>query len=102
MQFITSADGRLLDKFLLIVQEKENQFGKRVQRDLDVPPNVVVQASKSGKSSGEKHHIFLNEVLGPLVGRKFLLFLACCKTQTDLKKFRAVFPNQNSQLLIFP
>ncbi|CAF2909990.1 unnamed protein product [Rotaria sp. Silwood2] len=102
VQPITSADGRLLDKFLLILQEKENQFGKRVQTDLYVPSNVVVQASKSGKSSGEKHRIFLNEVLRPSVGRKFLLFLDCWKTQTDLKKFRAVFPNQNSQLLVFP
>jgi hypothetical protein len=47
-----------LDKFLLILQEKENQFGQRVQKKLIIPPNVVVKASKSGKSSGEKHHPF--------------------------------------------
>ncbi|CAM4907822.1 unnamed protein product [Rotaria socialis] len=99
---ITSADGQLLDKFLLILQETENEFGKRVERDLIVPPNVVVRASKSGKSSDEKHRTFLNEVLRPLVGRKFLLFLDCWTTQTDLKKFRAVFPHQDSQLLVFP
>jgi hypothetical protein len=61
----------------------------------------VVKASKSGKGSGEKHYAFLNEVLHPLVGKTFLLFLDCWKTQADLTKFRAVFPNQNSQLLIF-
>ncbi|CAF1238999.1 unnamed protein product [Rotaria sordida] len=102
VQPATSADGRLLGKFFLILQEKGNEFGKRVQKDLIVPPNVVVRASKSGKSSGEKHHTFLNEVLRPLVGNKFLLFLDSWKTQTDLTKFRAVFPNQDSQLLIFP
>ncbi|CAF4628267.1 unnamed protein product, partial [Rotaria sp. Silwood2] len=102
VQPITSADGQLLDKFFLILQEKENEFGKRVERDLIVPPNVVVRASKSGKSSGEKHRIFLKEVLHPLVGRKFLLFLDYWPTQTDMKKFRAVFPHQDSQLLIFP
>ncbi|CAF1264499.1 unnamed protein product [Rotaria magnacalcarata] len=75
VQSITSAVSQLLDKFLLILQEKEKEFGKRVQRDLIVPPNVVVQASKSGKSSDEKHRIFLNEILRPLIGRKFLLFL---------------------------
>ncbi|CAF1224691.1 unnamed protein product [Rotaria sordida] len=64
--------------------------------------NVVVRASKSGKSSDEKHHAFLNEVLRPLVGKKFLLFLDAWTIQTDLTKFRAVFPNQDSQLLIFP
>ncbi|CAF3413236.1 unnamed protein product [Rotaria socialis] len=101
-QPITSADGQLLDKFFLILQEKENEFGTRVQRNLIVPVNVVVRASKSGKSSDEKHRIFLNEVLRPLIGRKFLLFLDCWITQTDLKKFRAVFPHQDSQLLIFP
>ncbi len=86
MQPITSADGQLLDKFFLILQEKENEFGTRVQRNLIVPPNVVVGASKSGKSSDEKHRTSLNEVLRPLVGRKFLLFLDCWTTQTDLKK----------------
>ncbi|CAF4116239.1 unnamed protein product [Rotaria sordida] len=39
-------------------KEKENEFGKRVEKDLIVPPNVVVRASKSGKSSNEKHRIF--------------------------------------------
>ncbi len=102
IQPITSADGLLLDKFFLILQEKENEFGTRVQKNLLVPPNVVVRASKSGESSDEKHHTFLNEVLRPLVGRKFLLFLDCWATQTDLRKFRAVFPHQDSQLLIFP
>jgi len=102
VQPITSADGDLLEKFLLILQEKENTFGKNVQKNLDVPSNVVVKASKSGKSSDEKHHAFLNEVLRPLVGKKFLLFLDSWKTQADLTKFRAVFPNPNSQLLIFP
>ncbi|CAF1299200.1 unnamed protein product [Rotaria sordida] len=102
VQPVTSANGHLLDKFLLILQEKENTFGTRVQQNLIIPPNVVVRASKSGKSSDEKHHTFLNEVLRPLVGKKFLLFLDAWKTQTDLTKFRAVFPNQDTQLLIFP
>ncbi|CAF5084877.1 unnamed protein product, partial [Rotaria sp. Silwood1] len=102
VQPVTSANGLLLEKFLLILQEKANTFGKRVQKDLIVPPNVVVKASKSGKSSDEKHDAFLNEALRPLVGKKFLLFLDSWKTQTDLTKFRAAFPNQDSQLLIFP
>ncbi len=102
VQPVTSADGYLLDKFLLILREKENEFGRRVEKNLIVPPNVVVRASKSGKSSGEKHHVFLNEVLRPLVGKKFLLFLDAWKTQADLTKFRTVFPHQDSQLLIFP
>ncbi|CAF3192227.1 unnamed protein product [Rotaria sp. Silwood2] len=102
VQPVTSADGRLLDKFLLILQEKDDQFGKRVQKDLVVSPNVVIQASKSGRSSDEKHRTFLNEVVRPLVSKKFLLLLDSWKTQANLKKFRAVFPNQDSQLLIFP
>src|SRR5439155_250864 len=73
VQPVTSANGRLLDKFLLILREKENTFGQRMQKDLIVPPNVVVKASKAAKSSDEKHHAFLNEVLRPLVGRKFHL-----------------------------
>ncbi|CAM4834318.1 unnamed protein product [Rotaria magnacalcarata] len=67
VQPITSADSQLLGKFFLILQEKENDFGTRIQRDLIVPPNVGVRASKSRKSSDEKHRTFLNEVLRPLV-----------------------------------
>ncbi len=73
-----------------------------MEKNLIVPPNVVVRASKSGKSSDEKHRAFLNEVLRPLVGKKCPLFLDSWTTQADLTKFRAVFPNQDSQLLIFP
>ncbi|CAF3668017.1 unnamed protein product [Rotaria sp. Silwood1] len=102
IQPVTSANGLLLDKFLLVLQEKENTLGKRVQKNLIIPPNVVVRASKSGKSNDENHHAFLNEVLRPFVGKKFLLFLDAWKTQADLTKFRAVFPHQGSQLLIFP
>ena len=102
VQPVTSADGHLLDKFLLILQEKENTFGKNVHKNLIVPPNVLDKASKSGKSSDEKHHAFLNEVLHLLIGKKCFLFLNSWKAQTDLTKFRAVFPSQNSQLLVFP
>ncbi|CAF1538898.1 unnamed protein product, partial [Rotaria sp. Silwood1] len=102
IQPVTSANGLLLAKFLLILQEKENTLGKRVQKNLIIPPNVVVRASKSGKSNDENHHVFLNEVLRPFVDKKFLLFLDAWKTQADLTKFRAVFPHQDSQLLIFP
>ena len=42
----------------------------------------------------------MKEVLWPAVHPKFL-FLDCWKIQADLDKVRAVFPNQNSQLLIF-
>ncbi|CAF4639437.1 unnamed protein product, partial [Rotaria sp. Silwood2] len=66
VQPITSADGKLLGKFFLILQEKENEFGTTVWKDLTVPSNVVVRASKSGKSSDEKHRTFLDEVLRPL------------------------------------
>ncbi|CAF4899008.1 unnamed protein product, partial [Rotaria sp. Silwood1] len=102
IQSVTSANGLLLDKFLLELQEKENTLGKRVQKNLIIPPNVVVRASKSGKSNDENHHAFLNEVMRPFVGKKFLLFLDAWKTQADLTKFRAVFPHPDSQLLIFP
>ena len=88
---VTSADGQLLDKFFLILQEKENEFGTRVPRDLIVPPNFVVRAPKSGKSSDEKHHTFLNDVLYRLVNRKFLLFLDCWTTQSDLKNLEQYF-----------
>jgi hypothetical protein len=49
VQPIALADGQLLENFFLILQEKENEFGKRVEKDLIVSPNVVVRASKSGK-----------------------------------------------------
>ena len=102
MQPVSSAAGHLLNRFLLILHKKQNDFRARVQKDLIVPPNIEVRASTSGKSSDEKHHIFFQEVLWPVVRTKLLLFLDCWQTQADLDKFRAVFPNQNSQLLTFP
>ena len=74
VQPISSTAGHLLNKFLLILQEKQNNFGIRVQKNLIVPPNVVVRASTSGKSSNENHRIFLEEVLAPVVRTKFLCF----------------------------
>ncbi|CAF5027126.1 unnamed protein product [Rotaria sp. Silwood1] len=102
VQPVTSAAGRLLNKFLLILQETEDEFGRIVKKNMIIPPNVIVQASKSGKSTVAKHYIFLNDVLRPFVHKKFLLFLDSWRTQTDPNKFRKVFPHQDSQLLIFP
>ena len=62
VQPITSAGGRLLDKFLRILQEKENEFGPIVRKNMIIPANVIAQASKSAKSSIEKHRVFLNDV----------------------------------------
>ncbi|CAF4484619.1 unnamed protein product, partial [Rotaria sp. Silwood2] len=41
VQPIASADGQLLDKFMLILQEKEYEFGKIVQKNIIIPPNVI-------------------------------------------------------------
>ena len=49
LQPLTSTDSHLLRKFFLILQEKENEFGKIVQKDSILPAKVVVRASKSGK-----------------------------------------------------
>ena len=67
-----------------------------------IPANVIVQALKSGECSIEKHRVFLNDVLRPLMFTKFLPLLDSWRTQADLTRFTAVFPNQDSQLLIFP
>ena len=91
-----------MEKFFLILHEEENEFGRRVQKDLFTPPNIVLRVSKTGKSTDENHRTILNEVLRPLVDRKFLLFLDARKTQTCLNKFRTVFPNRASLLLISP
>ena len=64
-----------IGEFSLILHEKKNEFGRRIQKDLFVPPNVAVRAPKSGKSTDDNHRTFLNEVLRPLIGRKFRLLL---------------------------
>ncbi|CAF4221215.1 unnamed protein product [Rotaria sordida] len=102
VQPVTSAAGRLLNKFLLVLQEREDEFGSIVLKNMIIPPNVIVQASKSGNSTAANHYIFLNDVLHPCVHKKFLLFLDSWTIRTDQNKFRKVFPHQDSQLLIFP
>ncbi|CAF4035161.1 unnamed protein product [Rotaria sordida] len=101
VQPVTSAAGRLLNKFLLVLKEREDEFGSIVVKNMIIPPNVIVQASKSGKSTAANHYIFLNDVLHPCVHKKFLLFLDSWTIQTNQNKFRKVFPHQDSQLLIF-
>ncbi|CAF4318327.1 unnamed protein product, partial [Rotaria sordida] len=53
-----------------------------------IPPNVIVQALKSGKITAANHYIFLNDVLRPCVHKTFLLFLGSWTIQTDQNKFR--------------
>ena len=102
MQPVTSTAGQLLNKFLFLAQGKEDEFGRIVERNMTILTNVIVQKSKSGKSTGAKHYVLLNDVLRPFVHKKFLLFLDSWTIQTDQNKFRKVFPHQDSQLLIFP
>ena len=77
VQSITSASGQFIGKFLLILQETESEFSKRVRENLAVAPNVVIRAFKSGKSSDEKHHTFLMKfyVLW-LIGNSFFFLIA--------------------------
>ena len=77
-------------------------FGRIVHKNMIIPPNVIVQASKSGKSSVENYCIFLNDVLCPLVRTKFLLILDPWRTRTNQDRVGGVFSNLNSQLLIYP
>jgi hypothetical protein len=63
VQPIASGHGQLLDKFLLILQEKANEFGASMRKDLIGPPNIIAEASKSRKSSNEKCRTFLIKVL---------------------------------------
>jgi len=58
VQPVTSAAGRLLNKFLLVLQEREVEFGRIVEKNKIIPPNAIVQTSKSGKSTAAKHYIF--------------------------------------------
>jgi hypothetical protein len=55
-------------------KKKINSVRER-KKHLIIPPNIVVRASKSGKSNDENHDAFLNEVLHPFVGKNFFSFL---------------------------
>ncbi len=44
VQPVTSANGHLLDKFLLMLQEKENQFGKGVERKFNYTTKCCIQS----------------------------------------------------------
>ena len=104
IQPVISAAGNLLPQFLLIHQESKGVFGPRVVQNLFRPPNVVIQCSKSGKTTTAIHKVFLNEIIKPNVSsKKVLLLLDSWGGQTDQIHFDEAFPKPyESKLMLVP
>ena len=69
IQPILSMKGELVGKLYVNLQEKENQFGPRVARDLPVFENLYVTCSKSGKLTKSLVKEWSRNVFSEVVGR---------------------------------
>ena len=70
-----SASGKLLSPLFIVLQEKDGNFGPRVQQSLFRPWNVYIQASTSGKLTGELVMEWLTNVYLPHAGSRSVLLL---------------------------
>jgi hypothetical protein len=60
-----TADGKKIQKTLLVLQEPSGSFGPRVSKTLFKAVNLVVTCSKSGKCTKEHVQLYHSLVLGP-------------------------------------
>lgn len=79
VMYTISANGTLLPKVFICLQEPGGEFGPRIAVDVeryeDDFQNVFVTCSGSGKMSTALMKIYLNEVIKPYVGDNHFLFL---------------------------
>ena len=82
---LISMSGKLARKLYICLQEKDGKFGPRVAKEVqkDVPFNLYIEASKSGKM--EKAHMisFRDNIFKPEIQHKALILLDSWTGQTS-------------------
>ncbi|EFN85047.1 hypothetical protein EAI_12586, partial [Harpegnathos saltator] len=78
-QYSLTKSGKLLNKVFVCLQEFSDNFGVRVQKDVDellkLCKNVVITCSKSGKLTTSLYEQYLKNVVKPYVGDNLFLFI---------------------------
>ena len=90
-----SAAGKLQEKFLLIMQESSSTFGSRVDKTVLRPPNVYLNASRSGKMTKEILHDWVKFVYYDSIEESAVSFLIVdsCSAFKDFAGMNQQIPN---------
>lgn len=103
IQITSSADGSLISPLYIVLQERNGEFGSRVQRDMFTAQNIFIQASASGKLM--KSHLlnWFTEVYFKNVPNDTLLLVDSWTTYNDQQAIDNVKPgDKNVKILRIP
>jgi len=82
---LLSMDGKLHGKLLVCLQEQAAEFGKRVKQSLEIPENIYLVCSKSGKLDKGIMKRWLNDCVSPIASNheRIVLIYDSWTGQTD-------------------
>ncbi|XP_076667943.1 LOW QUALITY PROTEIN: uncharacterized protein LOC143368769 [Andrena cerasifolii] len=103
-QYSVTMSGDILPHVFICLQETNNTFGPRVQKQVDqfmkTYPNTVVTCSKSGKLTKQLYAQYLTNIVKPYVqDNKFLLIIDSWgggREGTDRRVYDEIFPRDNN------
>jgi hypothetical protein len=98
-----SADGKLLNTLLVVLQENDNKFGPVVQKNIFKAPNICVIPSKSGKLNKEHLITWFKDVFFTNSGQQSVLLVDSWTTYKDTKAINNIKPNEHEfKMLTIP
>lgn len=104
VQPLIAMDGRVAPKLLVILKETKDEFGPRVQKELENLNlrNLIITCSKSGKSSKVKNQLFYENVFGEIVPdkSKVLLIQDAWTGQKDMNVLKSALGNKASNVIV--
>jgi hypothetical protein len=101
-QYSLTKSGKLLNKVFVCLQEFSDNFGVRVQKDVDelleLCKNVVITCSKSGKLTTSLYAQYLENVVKPYVGDNLFLFIVdSWGGQKNIQMYNEIFRDKNNK-----
>jgi hypothetical protein len=102
IQPLISFEGKLVGKLYICLQESKDTFGPNVLKNLQIPENVVVTCSKSGKLTKPLVKKYINDILKPVVSKDFILMVDSWTTHKDKSLYDEIFDDIKCNLLVIP
>lgn len=100
IQPLVSMDGKLLPKLMIVLQEKDGQFGPQVQRALQKPPNVFLTCSRSGKVDTNILKQWTENCFAPFVNKQACLIVDSFSSHRNRELF--LIPDKDIDVRIIP
>jgi hypothetical protein len=84
------------------LQEINDKFGPIVLKNLQIPNNIIVTCSSSGKLNKSLVKKYLREVVRPVVSRDFILIVDSWTTHKNISLYNEIFNDIKCNLLVIP